>query len=111
MPRSPKHLFSHAKTFIRFSNYPHVARFGLAIAYSGYLKYLRNIFQMLLKVYLLYIKFYLLCTLDCLCGCVKQRNVIRTLYAEYTVQGFRNHSSKRVIVIKKQNTDHTSIIT
>lgn len=79
MPESPKHLFSPANMFIRLSNYPHVARFGLAIAYSGYLKYLRNIFQMLPKVYLLYIKFYLLCTLDCLCGSVKQSHVIRTL--------------------------------
>lgn len=76
------------------NDYAYVGGFRLSIAYSGYLKYLRNFFQMLLKVYLPYIKFYLLYTLDSLCGCVKKADpCIHALYVEYTVQGSRNHSS------------------
>lgn len=73
----------------------YVGGFRLSIVYSDYLKYLCNFFQMLLKAYLLYVKFYLLCMLDSLCGCVKKADSCYTcsLYAEYTVQGFRNHSS------------------
>lgn len=54
------------------NDYAYVGGFRLSIAYSGYLKYLRNFFQMLLKVNLQYIKFYLLYMLDSLCGCVKK---------------------------------------